>query len=313
MFLQIAGLIAGFVLLIKAADFLIEGSVSLARKFHISEIAIGLTIVAFGTSAPELIVSILSAFKGHPEICFGNVIGSNLFNTLMVLGIAGLITPLFLQKDTVLKEIPFVFFGTVLVMALANNFWGAGAELSRIDGIVLVFCLVMFIYYVMGIPRQAPESQHQELSMLKTLLLIFGGIIGLFLGGEFVVRNSVAIALQIGVSEKFISLTIVALGTSLPELVTSVIAVRKNSSDIAVGNVIGSNLFNIFLVLGVTSIIKPISYNIDLNIDLMILMLITLILFFLVVVGKLKKLNRIEAGILVSFYAFYLIYLFQRG
>ncbi|MCF7920988.1 MAG: calcium/sodium antiporter [Candidatus Cloacimonetes bacterium] len=313
MYLELAGLIVGFILLIKAADYLIDGAVSLAIKFHISEIAIGLTIVAFGTSAPELIVNILSAFKGHPEICYGNVIGSNIFNTLMVLGIAGLIAPLHLQKDTVLKEIPFVFLGTILVLALSNNFWSGGAELSRLDGIVLVFCLALFIFYVMGIPRQAPKEQFHDVTLLKTLLLITGGILGLFIGGEFVVRNSVAIALHFGVSEKFISLTVVALGTSLPELVTSIIAVRKKSSDIAVGNVIGSNLFNIFLVLGLTSIIKPISYNISMNIDLLILMLITLVLFFMVCVGKLNKLNRLGAGILVSFYILYVYYLILRG
>lgn len=313
MILGFAGLLIGFILMIKGADFLIDGAVSLAIKFHISEIAIGLTIVAFGTSAPELIVNILSAIKGHPEICYGNVIGSNLFNTLMVLGITGLVSPIFLQKATVIKEIPFMFFGTILIIVLSNNFWQGGAVLSRLDGVLLFACLVLFLIYVMGIPKNNTGEHYQSVSTLKTILLIIFGIIGLFAGGEFVVRNAVSIAREFGVSEKLISLTIVAFGTSLPELVTSLLALKKKSSDIAVGNVIGSNLFNIFMVLGVTAMIKPIEFNVLLNIDLMILMVITIILFFLVCVGKLNKLNRYEAGLLVVIYFSYLGYLLNRG
>lgn len=313
MIIEFAGLILGFVLLIKGADYLIDGAVSLAVRFNISDIAIGLTIVAFGTSAPELIVNILSALKGHPEICYGNVIGSNMFNTLMVLGISGMITPLLLQKDTVLKEIPFMFLGTILIITLSNNFWRGGAELSRLDGVLLVACLVLFLIYVMGIPKKKSGSDYKSLTVLKTTIFVVGGIFGLFAGGEFVVRNAVSIARLFGVSEKLISLTIVAFGTSLPELVTSLLALKKRSSDIAVGNVIGSNLFNIFMVLGVTAIIKPIAFNINLNIDLIILMIITIILFFLVCVGKLNKLNRYEAGLLVTIYFVYVGYLLQRG
>jgi len=313
MLLNLLILILGFVLLIKGADLLIDGAVSLAKKFHISEIAIGLTIVAFGTSAPELIVNIISAIKGHPEICYGNVLGSNMFNTLVVLGIAGLIKPIVIQKGTIRKEIPLVFFGTILVLGLSNNFWLEGNLLSRIDGVILIICLIIFIVYVIRIPRQMLQVEYADIPLLKTILYLIGGILALFLGGELVVRNAVEIAQRFQVSEKFISLTIVALGTSLPELVTSLIALHKKSSDIAVGNVIGSNLFNIFMVLGATSIIKPILYSVELNIDMYILAAITLLLFLMVFVGKINKLNKYEAGMLLIIYGGYMYFLFQRG
>ncbi|MDP8210597.1 MAG: calcium/sodium antiporter [Candidatus Stygibacter australis] len=313
MLINLLLLIVGFAFLIKGADFLIDGAVSLAKKFHISEIAIGLTVVAFGTSAPELIVNIVSAFQNHPEICYGNVIGSNMFNTLVVLGLAGLFKPLLLQKSTVRKEIPFVFLGTILIILLSNGFWIGDKILSRYDGLILIGCLVIFIIYVMKIPRQQISSEYSDLPVLKTILFLIFGIIGLFAGGQLVVDNAVKIALYFKVSNELISLTIVAFGTSLPELVTSLIALKKKSSDIAVGNVIGSNLFNIFMVLGVTSLIKPVIFNPSLNIDLAILALITLILFLLVFVGKVSKLNKFEAAILLLCYSGYMYFLLQRG
>ena len=313
MLINLLLLIVGFVLLIKGADFLIDGAVSLAKKFHISEIAIGLTVVAFGTSAPELIVNIVSALQNHPEICYGNVIGSNMFNTLVVLGVAGLFKPIFLQKSTVRKEIPFVFFGTILIILLSNNFWLGGNLLSRYDGVVLIGCLVIFILYVLRIPRQQITVEYSDMAVFKTVLFLLVGMAGLFLGGELVVKNAVKIAKHYDVSKELISLTIVAFGTSLPELVTSLIALKKKSSDIAVGNVIGSNLFNIFMVLGVTSLIKPVIFKPFLNIDLAILALITLVLFLLVFVGKVSKLNKSEAAVLLLCYSGYMYFLLQRG
>ena len=313
MLINLLLLILGFVLLIKGADFLIDGAVSLAKKFHISEIAIGLTVVAFGTSAPELIVNLVSAFQNHPEICYGNIIGSNMFNTLVVLGVAGLFKPIFLQKSTVRKEIPFVFLGTILIILLSNDFWIGDKILSRYDGLILIGCLVIFIIYVLKIPRQHISSEYSDLPVLKTAFFLTLGILALFAGGDLVVKNAVQIALHFQVSNELISLTIVAFGTSLPELVTSLIALKKKSSDIAVGNVIGSNLFNIFMVLGATSLVKPVIFNPALNIDLVILALITLILFLLVFVGKVSKLNKFEAAILLLCYAGYMYFLLQRG
>ncbi|MDO9577426.1 MAG: calcium/sodium antiporter [Candidatus Cloacimonadales bacterium] len=307
-------LVIGFVILIKSADLLVNGASSLAKKFSISEIAIGLTIVAFGTSAPELIVNILSSTGGHSEICFGNVIGSNIFNTLMVLGIAGVVHPIYVEKNTVKKEIPFVFFGTILVFGLAVNFGFPGNTLSRLDGLILIGSLVLFFFYVLGISKEIiPSSVEIHLYPIpKSVIFVIIGIIGLFFGGNIVVKNAVSIARMLQVSEKFIGITIVALGTSLPELVTSVVAVKKKRYGLAVGNVIGSNLFNIFFVLGITALIKPIVYPISMNIDFYFLIIITLILFITMFTGRKRQLDRWEAVTFIFLYVFYIIFLIYR-
>ncbi|MFC1898431.1 calcium/sodium antiporter [Candidatus Cloacimonadota bacterium] len=307
-------LIIGFIMLIKSADLLVTGASSLAKRFSISEIAIGLTIVAFGTSAPELIVNILSSTGGHNELCFGNVLGSNIFNTLMVLGIAGIVHPIRVERNTVKKEIPFVFLGTILLLGLSVNFGGPGNILSRLDGFVLIISLVLFFLYVLGISKEAIPSE-VEVTLLpipKSVIFVVIGIIGLFFGGNIVVKNSVSIARMMNVSEKFIGITIVALGTSLPELVTSVVAIKKKRYGLAMGNVIGSNLFNIFLVLGVTSIINPIVYPVSLNIDFYFLIIITLILFITMFTGKRRQLDRWEALVFILLYIFYIVFLIYR-
>lgn len=303
-------LIVGFVILIKGADFLIDGASSLAKKLSISEIAIGLTIVAFGTSAPELIVNIFASIGGHHEITFGNILGSNIFNILMVLGVAGIISTIVVQRNTILKEIPFLLAATLLVFALA--LWNS--DLSLIDGIILLVFLTIFFIYVIGFLKAKPilDSDIVERSYPITLLMILAGVIGLFFGGMFVVDNSVKIARYFKVSEKFIGLTIVALGTSLPEFVTSIIALTKGRNDLAIGNVIGSNLFNILLVLGVSSIISPIPYDAALNIDFIFLSIITIMLFTSMFIGTKHKLTKVESVLFVVLYAFYLVFLFIR-
>lgn len=307
-------LIIGFVILIKSADLLVNGASSLAKKLSISEIAIGLTIVAFGTSAPELIVNILSSTGGHNEMCFGNVMGSNIFNTLMVLGVAGIIHPIAVQRNTIKKEIPMVFVGTVFVFALANNFGFAGNLLSRLDGLFLVISLVLFFFYVVGISKDSviDSINIYDYTIPKSVLFVSIGILGLFFGGNMVVKNAVFVAELINVSEKFIGITIVALGTSLPELVTSIVAVRKKRYGLAVGNVIGSNLFNIFMVLGITSLIDPIEFPTVLNIDFIFLILITLILFITMFTGKRRQLDRWEALMFIALYAGYMVFLLYR-
>lgn len=303
-------LLIGFVIVIKGADLLIDGASSLAKKLSISEIAIGLTIVAFGTSAPELIVNIFASIGGHHEITFGNILGSNIFNILMVLGIAGIISTISVQRNTVLKEIPFLLAATLLVFGLA--LWNS--DLSLLDGIILFIFLLLFFIYVFGILKAKPlqGSDIKEHSYLITILMMILGIIGLFFGGKFVVDNAVIIARHYEVSEKFIGLTIVALGTSLPELVTSVIAITKGRNDLAIGNVIGSNIFNILLVLGVSSLITPIHYDISLNIDFTFLCVITIILFITMFIGKKHKLTKIEAVFFVMLYLVYLVFIFYR-
>jgi cation:H+ antiporter len=307
-------LIAGFYVLIKAADILVSGASSLAKKLSISEIAIGLTIVAFGTSAPELIVNILASASGYNEICFGNIIGSNIFNTLVVLGVAGLIYPIPLQTNTVKKEIPMAFAGTILIMALSNNFGFAGALLSRIDGLILLISLVFFFVYVLGISKESviEEVEIKSNSIPRSLIMIIIGILGLFLGGEMVVKNAVFTARLFNVSEKFIAITIVALGTSLPELVTSVMAVKKKRFDLAVGNVIGSNLLNIFLVLGITAVIKPVLFPLELNADFIFLIVVTFLLFLTMLTGGKKRIDRWEAAVFVMLYVLYIVFLIYR-
>ena len=310
MLISILFLLIGFVILIKGADFLIDGASSIAKKLSISEMAIGLTIVAFGTSAPELIVNIFASIGGHYEITFGNILGSNIFNILMVLGVAGIISTIVVQRNTILKEIPFLLAATLLVFGL--SLWNS--DLSLLDGIILLLFLLIFFIYVIGFLKAKPllGSDIKERSYAVTFLMMISGIIGLFFGGKFVVDNAVKIATQFGVSQKFIGLTIVALGTSLPELVTSVLAIKKGRNDLAIGNVIGSNLFNILLVLGVSSIISPIHYDITLNIDFIFLCVITIMLFTTMFVGKKHKLTKIEAVFFVILYFVYLIFLFVR-
>ncbi|MEA2095883.1 MAG: calcium/sodium antiporter [Candidatus Cloacimonadota bacterium] len=303
-------LLLGFIIVIKGADFLIDGASSLAKKLSISEIAIGLTIVAFGTSAPELVVNVFASIGGHHEITFGNILGSNIFNILMVLGVAGIISTIVVQKNTILKEMPFLLIATLLVFGLA--IWDSG--LSLLDGIILLVFLLIFFIYVFGFLKAKPlqGSDIKEHSYLNTILLMIIGIIGLFFGGKFVVDNAVLIARNFGVSEKFIGLTIVALGTSLPEFVTSIIAITKGRNDLAIGNVIGSNLFNILLVLGVSSLIAPIHYDFALNIDFIFLCVITIMLFITMFIGKKHKLTKIESVFFVILYFAYLVFLFYR-
>ncbi|OQX70557.1 MAG: hypothetical protein B6D62_04465 [Candidatus Cloacimonas sp. 4484_275] len=304
--------IIGFVLLVKSADWLVDGSASLAKRLDISEIAIGLTVVAFGTSAPELIVNIIASFKNYDEIAFGNIIGSNIFNVLMVLGIAGLIKPIFVLRNTVLKEVPFVLASTILVFLLANNFGFSGHTLSRLDGFILLVAIFLFFIYVFGISKDTQNFQVHLISLPKSIIFIVLGIIGLFVGGKLVVTNAVKIAEHLHVSEKFIALTIVALGTSLPEMVTSIISVLKKHNNIAIGNVLGSNIFNLLLVLGISSIIHPLEFDPLLNIDFLLLILTTLILFFTLFLGKKHKIYRLEAIAFLILYLLYLIFLFHR-
>ena len=243
-------LVLGLALLIKGADWLVEGAASLARKFRIPELVIGLTIVAFGTSAPELIVNTFAAFEGSYDIVLGNIIGSNNFNLFIILGISSLITPLVVQSNIVWKEIPFSFLAAVILFILGNDYLfadNAPASLSRVDGLMLLAAFVLFLFYIYKNLKKEPEKKSEEnkLSNIKITLFIIVGLAALIFGGRLVVNNAIIIAQALEISEKVIGLTIVAAGTSLPELATSLVAAAKKNNDIAVGNVIGSNIFNI--------------------------------------------------------------------
>lgn len=313
MILQVFLLIFGLVLLVKGADWLVDGASVLAKKHNVSDLAIGLTIVAFGTSAPELVVNSIAASGGYPDIVFGNVIGSNNFNLFIILGIAGLITPLAVQSSTVWKEIPFSLLAVLILFACVNQFNSqTNPTLSSIEGLILLAFFIGFLFYVFTQLKSEGSSEITEVkdySNLKIWGLILLGLGGLVIGGKLVVDNAVSMAQSLGVSEKIIGLTIVAAGTSLPELATSVVASMKKNNDIAIGNIIGSNIFNIFLILGISSIIKPLEFGLAFNQDLYILVGGTVFLFLAMFTGKRKRLDRWEAAILLLAYLGYTGYL----
>jgi len=312
MIINILLIILGLVILVKGADWLVNGSSALAKRYKISDLAIGLTIVAFGTSAPELVVSVISAVGGHSEIALGNVIGSNNFNLFLILGITGLITPIMVQSSTVWKEIPLSLIAALVLFALANlNPFLHSRIISHYDGMILFVLFLGFLFYVykqLKSDGSDSELKAQNYSFTKIILFIAFGLSGLIFGGKLLVNSAVEIAKIAGISEKIIGLTIVAAGTSLPELVTSVVAAIKKNNDIAVGNIIGSNIFNIFLILSVSSFIKPISYNVLFNKDLIFLSFGTIFLFVAMFTGYKKKLDRWEAALLLFAYVVYLIY-----
>lgn len=317
MFVSILLLFLGLFILIKGAGWLVDGASILARKYQMSDLAIGLTIVAFGTSVPELVVNTLASFQGHEHIVFGNIIGSNNFNLFFILGIAGLITPLVVQSTTVWKEIPLSLVAAVLLCVLCNDFFSGGTHLlNRVDGAVLFSLFALFMLYIYHQLRAdtttKTDTVHRELPNWKIAGLLVFGLLGLIVGGRLVMTNAIQMATALGVGEKIIGLTIVAAGTSLPELATSVSAALKGNNDIAVGNVVGSNIFNIFFILAASAMIKPIQYEVVFNTDLYLLMGGTLFLFMAMFTGQRKKLDRWEALVLLTIYIGYTIYLISR-
>lgn len=303
----------GFLLLIKGADWLVNGATALAKNYQISDLAIGLTIVAFGTSAPEMVVNVIAAYQDHQQIVFGNIIGSNNFNTFIILGIAGLITPLVVQSNTVWREIPLSLLAVVIFYLLANNFFFDNTPmLSRIDGVVLLIGFGLFLWYVYSQLKTRETTDKTEVLTNKPLKiwgLIALGLACLVGGGNLIVNHAIALASEAGISQRIIGLTIVAAGTSLPELATTIVAAMKKNRDIAVGNIIGSNIFNIFFILGVSSLVRPLKFDTVNNFDIYLLLLGTLILFLAMFTGGRKKLDRWEAFLLLAIYLFYMGFL----
>lgn len=316
MVLEIIWIIVGFVLLIKGADFLVDGASNVAKKFHIPEIIIGLTIVSIGTSMPELFVSITSAIQGYPDMAVGNVIGSNLCNLLLILGVSTIIQSIEFKRETRLIEIPMTLAVTFVLFVICN----IGANITRIEGMILVLLFILFIGYTiyMGKKGESFEKKdtlvevqtEEKTSMVKAILWILLGIIGLKIGGDLTVNHSVIIAQALGISEKVISLTIIAIGTSLPELVTSVTAAIKGNSDIAIGNILGSNIFNILLILGVSAIITPITYSISYNNQILVLIVGTVLLALFPFIGAKNKMTRSNGVAYLIIYAIYMAGLF---
>jgi len=312
--------IIGFVLVVKGAQYLVEGSSSLAKRLGVSSLVIGLTVVAFGTSLPELIINVIAAIKGTTDVAIGNIVGSNISNILLILGVAAIIMSLKIQKSTLWNEIPLSFFAAVVLMLLANNFFTHEPKfnlISRPDSAVLLALFVAFLIYVYILSKRGradtSEMKVKEYKGHTLFFMITGGMVGLFLGGKWVVDGAVAIATQFGVSEFAISATIVAVGTSLPELVTSVVATIRKEASIAVGNIVGSNIFNIFMVLGISSLIRPIPVAPIINVDMFFLVFISLLLFVFILVRKAYELERWSGITFVLMYISYIVYIFVRG
>jgi cation:H+ antiporter len=304
----------GFPLLLKGADFLVDGSVSIAKKFNISNIVIGLTIIAFGTSLPELVVNVMAGLSGSNELAIGNVLGSNIANIFLILGVAALIYPLSTKQNTVWKEIPFSLLAILVLGALVNDQFidnGPISILSRIDGFILLAFFIIFFYYIIGISKgdkSAAEADLKEQSMLKSFIYIILGLLGLMFGGKWVVDGAIAIATAFNVSETLIGLTIVAIGTSLPELATSAVAAYKKQTDIAIGNVVGSNIFNIFWILGIGALVNPIVFSPKANIDIAVTAIASLALFAIMFIGKKRVVERWQAALFLLFYVAYIIF-----
>ncbi len=315
MILNIILLLTGFALLIKGADFLVLGSSSLARRFNISELVIGLTIVAMGTSTPEMVVSVIAAVKGQNDVALGNVIGSNIFNLFVILGISALIIPIVVQHSTIVKEIPYTIIAAFMVMLLANDHLFTDNRENRIgfvDGLILLAFFAIFLYYIFrNMKSDNPEMpmDRKNYSLWKSLLFILAGLAGLIFGGSLSVNNAVDIAHALGISERIIGLTIIAAGTSLPELATSAVAAYRKNADIAIGNVVGSNIFNIFLVLAISAIIRPLPYQMTFNTDITVLIGGTVLLLLFTYSGKKAMIDRWEGAALVLLYIGYTTYL----
>ena len=291
MFITFSLFIAGFYFLIKGADWLVTGASSIAKRLRVSDLMIGLTVVSFGTSAPELIVNLIASFQGSADLAIGNIVGSNISNVLLILGIAAIIYPLAVKRGTIWKEIPFNLLAVFALWLLANDVLinrGGLSVLTRTDGAILLLFFVIFLYYTFGIAKVEGEGEDvKKHSIWLSIMMMVAGGFGLAFGGKWIVDGAMFIARYFGMSESLIGLTIVAIGTSLPELAASAMAAWKHNADIAIGNIIGSNVFNVFWILGLSALIKPIFFNTMLNIDIYFMAVTTVILFLFMVIEHL--------------------------
>lgn len=312
-------LLIGFILLIGGAEYLVKGAASIAARFNVSPLVIGLTIVAFGTSAPELTVNVLAALRGSTDLAISNVVGSNIANILLVLGVAAIITPLKVKSNTVWKEIPFAVLGMILLFIVGNDIFIDGDTfnaVTRTDGLEFLALLVIFLYYIYSLAKNEDYGAEEDVKEFSTLVstgFFIGGLVALVSGGQFLVNGAVGLATSLGVSETLIGVSIVALGTSLPELATTIAAIRKGHKDIAIGNIVGSNIFNIFWIVGITSVIAPIPFTTAINMDVVVGIGASLLLFIFMFTGKRHYMSRGEGVIFLSLYAGYIAYVIARG
>lgn len=321
MFLSIAALAAGLILVIKGADFLVQGASSVARRFEISDFVIGLTVVSFGTSLPELVIALAAGNADSPGLILGNVIGSNIANILLVLGVSAVIFPLVATNNTVWKEIPFTLVASLILMVLLNDYFldaGHDSMLSRSDGLVLLSFFAVFIYYVAQIIKSDKQrewvGEPAKHGLGRASAEFAGGLIGLIIGARLTVHGAVDLAERANVSDALIGLTVIAIGTSLPELATSAVAAFRKNADIAVGNVVGSNIFNIFIVLGVSSVVHSVPFSPIYNVDLALMVGVTIMLFVFMFIGHPRRtIQRGEGAAFVVIYVGYVAYLAWRG
>ena len=308
MFAQIGMLIGGLLLVIYGAEWLVNGASGIARRAGISEFVIGLTIVGFGTSCPELVVSLTGAIKGLADISIGNVVGSNIFNTLLILGVTSMIAPMAITKNNKMRDIPMVF-GVTLLFILFGKF---NQDISRLEGIMFLLIFVAYIWYCFKFTPREEESEIKEkqLKIWQSIMLVVAGLAGLIGGGQLFVNSATNIAHMIGVSDKFIAITILALGTSLPELATCVVAAAKHKGQLALGNILGSNIFNILLIIGASAVVTPLNFGSMNNIDLGVLLLSTILLFASCYVAKKDMLDRVDATLMLLCQAGYMAWLF---
>lgn len=317
MLLQIATLIGGLLLILFGANYLVDGSSSIARRFGLSEFIIGLTIVGIGTSTPEMVVSFLSAFNGNADMAIGNIIGSNIFNTMLILGVTAMIAPLTITKSNIQKDIPLNIGVTVLLILLGMNasIFGIGANvLSRLDGIILLAIFAWYLWSSFRSDKAETDSEDEirTYTPIVSALLILGGLAALIFGGRLFVNAATEIAKGFGVSDKFIAVTVLAAGTSMPELATSIVAALKGRGQLALGNILGSNISNILLILGGSALITPLSFTGMSIVDLSAVLICAVFILFSAYAFKKKHLDRIEGSILVLMMAGYMWYLISN-
>ncbi|CAA0101102.1 Inner membrane protein YrbG [Halioglobus japonicus] len=311
--------LAGLVLLVGAADLLVKGASSIAARYSVSPLMIGLTVVSFGTSMPEMLVSVTAGLRGSADLAVANVLGSNLFNILVVLGVAALIYPLRVHSSTVVSEIPFSLSAAILLGFLANAaLFTTKHELSisRLDGGILLLFFLLFMLYIFSLSKSSSDEEPVvpvTRTVSSSIALVVAGITGLYLGGEWAVEGAVSLARGWGVDDAVIGLTIIAIGTSLPELMASAMAAFRREADIAVGNVVGSNIFNILWILGVTASIKKLPFDMISNLDIIMVIAATMLILVAVVTSRSGSISRIWGGIFICIYIAYMVYVVQRS
>ncbi|MGM0898323.1 MAG: calcium/sodium antiporter [Bacillota bacterium] len=313
-------LLVGFALLIKGADYFVEGASKIAQSLRVSPLLIGLTIVAFGTSAPEASVSFIAAFEENSDVVIGNVVGSNIFNITFILGVTALVFPLMVQSETIRKEIPFALLGAVSLLLLISDIQLQYLDsnlITRTEGIILLLFFVIFLYYIFEVAKkdrlniEENPADAANGSKLKNSILTIAGLGAIVFGGNLVVENSIQIALSLGMSETLVGLTIVAVGTSLPELVTSITAALKKQVEIALGNIIGSNIFNTFFILGTSATIHPLTVDSKIFQDVWLMIFVSILLMIL---ARTKyKISKVEGAVLAVIYIVYVIYIILRN